>query len=68
MKWVSTFPGVHHLKGGNPFWKIWIDERDTFTEVVRTKAGTFIAPRLLKTGTLEECKVIGEKWGKDTTG
>lgn len=63
MEWVSTFPKTHHLKGGESFWRIWIEEFNDTCIVYKTKSGTFLAPVEKRFGSFNECKEIGNKWG-----
>lgn len=64
LKWVSTFPGVHHLKGGNPFLNVSLEEMKSGAWVRKTTTGTFTGEREVFYGTLEECKAKGEEWKK----
>lgn len=60
--WRSTFHGVHHLMGGDPRLKIWIEEYSSISVVNKANSNSFAGDVITKSGTLEDCKKIGEKW------
>lgn len=61
--WVSTFPGVHNLKGGSDYLKIWIEEIGDSAALYSTKAGGFGGNISRKYGSLSEMKAAGEMIG-----
>ena len=66
MHWVTTFPGVHHLKGGDERLKIWIEETNGTGIVTVTNSGTFVGERMkFFSKNLSILKSKGEEFDKN---